>query len=119
MSKVGKEGAPALAGWAGVTASTIAADRAGADDDAELEELAADALGAPERVYGWPSWLSTHGSRDSTETGPYDGLSASASRGASLGGAAEDGLRSDEDEMPPPGREEPSNDQPEESIQWS
>ena len=29
---------------------------------------------------------------------------------------AEDGLRSDEDEMPPLGREEPSNDQPEESI---
>jgi hypothetical protein len=46
---VGKEGAPALAGWAGVTTSTIAADRAGADDDTELEELAPDALGAPER----------------------------------------------------------------------
>ena len=29
---------------------------------------------------------------------------------------AEEGLRSDEDEMPPPGRVEPSNDQPEESI---
>jgi hypothetical protein len=29
---------------------------------------------------------------------------------------AEDGLRSDEDEMSPPVREEPSNDQPEESI---
>ena len=29
---------------------------------------------------------------------------------------AEDGLRSDEDEMPPPGREESSEDQPEESI---
>jgi hypothetical protein len=29
---------------------------------------------------------------------------------------AEDGLRSDEDEMPPPGRVELSNDQPEESI---
>jgi hypothetical protein len=28
----------------------------------------------------------------------------------------EDGLRSDEDEMPPPGRVELSNDQPEESI---
>lgn len=29
---------------------------------------------------------------------------------------AEDGLRADEDEMPPPVRIEPSNDQPEESI---
>ena len=29
---------------------------------------------------------------------------------------AEDGLRSDEDEMPPPGPVELSNDQPEESI---
>jgi hypothetical protein len=29
---------------------------------------------------------------------------------------AEDGLRSDEDEMPPPGGVEPSNDQPEESM---
>ena len=28
----------------------------------------------------------------------------------------DDSLRSDEDEMPPPGREEPPNDQPEESI---
>jgi hypothetical protein len=35
---------------AGVTTSTMAADRAGADDDTELEELAPDALGAPERV---------------------------------------------------------------------
>ena len=34
LSVVGQEGAPALAGWAGMTASTIAADRAGADDDA-------------------------------------------------------------------------------------
>ena len=50
LSMVGKEGAPALAGWAGVTTSTIAADRAGADDDTELEELAPDALCAPERV---------------------------------------------------------------------
>ena len=30
----------AAVGWAGVTASTITADRAGADDDAQLEELA-------------------------------------------------------------------------------
>jgi hypothetical protein len=29
---------------------------------------------------------------------------------------SEDGLRSDEDEMPPPARVESSNDQPEESI---
>jgi hypothetical protein len=50
LSMVGQEGAPALVGWAGMTAPTITADRAGADDDAELEELAADALGAPERI---------------------------------------------------------------------
>jgi hypothetical protein len=29
---------------------------------------------------------------------------------------AEDSLRSEDDELPPPGRVEPSNDQPEESI---
>ena len=50
VSMVGKDGAPALAGWVGVTTSTIAADRPGADDDTELEELAPDALGAPKRV---------------------------------------------------------------------
>src|SRR5260221_6166146 len=50
LRMVGQEGAPALAGWAEVKASTITADRARADDDAELEELATDALGAPERV---------------------------------------------------------------------
>jgi hypothetical protein len=50
LSVVGQEGAPALAWWVAMTASTIAADRAGAYDDTELEELAADALGAPERV---------------------------------------------------------------------
>ena len=34
ISVVGEEGPPALAGWTGVTASTIAADGAGAQDDA-------------------------------------------------------------------------------------
>ena len=83
---IGQERAPALAGWAGVKASTIAAYRAGADDDAELEELATDALGAPRAGSGWPWWRSTHGSRASIGSGLDDGLSASASRGASLGG---------------------------------
>ena len=42
LGVVGREGASALAGWAGMTASTIVADRAGADDDAELKELATE-----------------------------------------------------------------------------
>ena len=63
LGVVGREGASALAGWAGMTASTIAADRAGADDDAEPEELAADALGAPERV------LAGHGGDQLTDLG--------------------------------------------------
>src|SRR5579859_3553019 len=50
LSMVGKEGAPALAGRSRLATSAIAADRARTDQDAELEQLAADALGAPERV---------------------------------------------------------------------
>jgi hypothetical protein len=47
---VGKEGTPDLAGRPGWPAPPVAADGAGADDDAELEQLTADALGAPVQV---------------------------------------------------------------------
>src|SRR5450759_1555935 len=50
LSMVGKEGAPALAGRSQMATPAVAPDRARTDHDAELEELAADALGAPERV---------------------------------------------------------------------
>jgi hypothetical protein len=50
LSVVGEEGPPALARGTGMVSPTIASDGSGADDDAELEELAANALGAPERV---------------------------------------------------------------------
>ena len=67
ISVVGEEGPPALAGRTGVTASTMAADRPGADDDAELEELAANALGALERV------LAGHGGDQLTDLGAQAG----------------------------------------------
>src|SRR3712207_6792370 len=47
---VGQERPPGLAGRAGWLTAAIAADRAIARDDPELQEFAADALGAPERV---------------------------------------------------------------------
>src|SRR5450756_754199 len=50
LSMVGKEGAPTLAGRPRLATPAVAADRARTDHDAELEELAADTLGTPERV---------------------------------------------------------------------
>jgi hypothetical protein len=99
-----------------MVAPTIASDRSGADDDAELEELAANALGAPERV------LAGHGGDQLTDlwaqAGPAQMRAATPAPVEAPASAvpAEDGLRSDEDEMPPPGREEPAKDQPEEST---
>jgi hypothetical protein len=46
LSLVGKEGAPALPGRSRIATPAVAADRARTDDDPELEEFAADTLGA-------------------------------------------------------------------------
>src|ERR1700682_3094264 len=98
-----------------MTASSIA-DRAEADDDAELEELTTDALGAPEPV------LASHGGDQLTDLGTQPRSAQMTARAPAPEEApasampAEDGLRSDEDEIPPPDRVEPSNDQPEDSI---
>jgi hypothetical protein len=50
LSMVGEEGAPAMAGRSRMATPAVAADRARADHDDELEELAADTLGATEPV---------------------------------------------------------------------
>ena len=50
MTVIGEERAPALTGRSGWAAAPVAADRAGTDGDAQLEQLAADAFGAPVRV---------------------------------------------------------------------
>ncbi len=50
LGVVGKEGTPALAGRPGWPTASVTANGACADGDAELEQLAADALGAPVRV---------------------------------------------------------------------
>ena len=47
LSVVGQEGAPALAGWAEMTLSAIAADRAGPDDDAELNTFSSAITARP------------------------------------------------------------------------
>jgi hypothetical protein len=60
---VGEEGAPALAGRRSSPAAAVAADGAGADGDAKLEQLAADAFGAPMRV------LARHGGDQRSDLG--------------------------------------------------
>ena len=50
LSMVGQESAPALAGRSRVATPAVAAYGARTDHDAELEQLAADALGPPEGV---------------------------------------------------------------------
>src|SRR5713101_1840470 len=50
MGLIGQEGALALAGRARASPPAVAPNGAGADRDSQLEELAADAFGAPERV---------------------------------------------------------------------
>ena len=50
LGVVGKEGTPALAGRPGWPTASVTANGACADGDAELEQLTADALGAPVRV---------------------------------------------------------------------
>ena len=47
LDMVGEEGAPALAGRPSWPTTSVAADGAGTHADAELEQLAADPLGAP------------------------------------------------------------------------
>ena len=67
LSLVSQEGSPALAGRVEMTPTAVAADRAGADHDAELEELATDPLGAPEWV------LAGHGCDQLTNLGTQSG----------------------------------------------
>src|SRR6266540_7330536 len=61
VSLVSQEGSPALAGWVEMTPTAVAADRAAANHDAELEELTTDPLGAPERI------LASHGGDQLTD----------------------------------------------------
>ena len=75
---VGKEGAPALAGRSRIATPAIAADRARTDHDPELEEFAADALTAPERILVGHGGDQLPNLKGSIGAGPADGLSASA-----------------------------------------
>src|SRR5579864_2964109 len=89
LSMVGKEGAPTLAGRPRLATPAVAADRARTDHDAELEELgrAPARRGyarCPRAGSRSPWWRSAPESQGSIGADPADGLSASASRAASL-----------------------------------
>src|SRR5207302_830961 len=74
VSVVGEEGAPALARRAPRSSPAVAPDRAIADHDAQLEQLASDPLGTPERV------LAGHGRDEFSYPWPEMGASASRTR---------------------------------------
>src|SRR5207253_1005647 len=74
VSVVGEEGAPALARRAPRSSPAVAPDRAIADHDAQLEQLASDPLGTPERV------LAGHGRDQFSYLWPEMGASASRTR---------------------------------------
>jgi hypothetical protein len=82
-SMVGKEDAPAPARRSRMARSAVGADRARTDHDAELEELAADAFGA-RSGFSLAMWRSVLGSQGSIVAGPAGGLSACASKAASV-----------------------------------
>ncbi len=116
LGMVGKEGAPALAGRSRMATPAIAADGAGADHDAEFEQLTADPLGAPERV------LSRHGGDQLPNLGAQS-RPAKMAVGApapveppSLAVPANDGLRPNQDEVRLPVEVEAPDQQLDEPI---
>jgi hypothetical protein len=116
LSVVGKEGTPALAGRSGWPAPPVAADGACADDDAELEQLTADALGAPVWVLA----------PDGGDQRPDLGLQARPSQRAAgtpapekapaLAMPAQHGLGPDQEEVASPVPVEAVDDEPEQLV---
>jgi hypothetical protein len=94
----------------------VAADRARTDHNAELEELAADTLGAPERV------LVGHGGDQLPDLRTQSGSAQVVARAPApveppaSSMPANDGLGTDQDQMPFPVRVEAPDHQPEEPV---
>ncbi len=116
MRVIGQEGTPALAGRARASPPAIAPNGAGADPDSQLEELAANALGAPERVllgHGCNQFPDFHAQARSTQSPagappPIEPPTQAV--------PADDCLRPDENQMPPPIAMESADDQPEQLV---
>ena len=85
---VAQEGAPGLARRPGGPAPAVAADGAGADGDPQLAQLAADALGAPQRVVLARCARSGPAPPRARAGGPSAAGSATTRRAASPAGAS-------------------------------
>src|SRR5439155_16882713 len=113
---VGQEGPTGLSRRPGRLPPAMTADRAIADDDAELEELSADALGAPERI------LARHGGDQfadlSAEARPAESGAGLPAPEQLPGPAmpAHRGVRPDEDEVVAPVRAKPTGQDPEQLV---
>jgi len=113
---IGEKGAPTLARRWRMAASPVAPDRAGTDDNAELEELTADALGAPEPV------LARHGGDQFPNLGTQSRPTQVVTRAPAPVEApaavvpADDGLWADQDQMLLPIALEAAGHQPEDTI---
>jgi hypothetical protein len=113
---VSHERAPGLARWAGWAPPPVPLDRAVADDDAELEQLAADALAAPARV--GPRHRGdqlAHLKAQPRPPEPRPGLPA-PEEPPPAAVPAEHRLRLHQHEVPPPVPPQPAGHHPEEPV---
>ncbi len=116
LGMVGKEGAPALAGRSGWHAASVASDGTCTHGDAELEQLATNAVGTPMRV------LARHRGDERLDLGVQARPSQRAARtplpeqAPALAVAAQHGLKADQEEVASPVPVEAADDEPEELV---
>ena len=113
---VGEEGTPALAGRLGWPAASVASDGASAHCDAELEQLAADPLGTPVRVFARHGGDQLAGLGVQPRTSP-DGAGAPAPEQTPAPALpAQHGLRPDQEQVASPVLVQAPDEEPEELV---
>src|SRR5919202_2611707 len=116
MGMIGQEGAPGLTRWTPRSPPAVAPNRAVADDDVQLEQLASDPLAAPEPVvagHGHDQLLDLRA--EMWAAAPGAGLPA-PEQAPALPMPAHHRVRGDERQMLAPGGAEPASQDPQHLV---